>query len=1436
MPPRLIDIGINLTDPMFRGLYNGKQAHVDDLAQVLFRSKRAGVDRMIVTGGNLSDCKEALDLVKNHDGLFMTVGCHPTRCSEFESHADGPEGYFNALKAYLDNPETKGKVVAIGECGLDYDRLHFCPKETQQKYFERQFDLAESTCLPMFLHNRNTGEDFGKLVTQHRSRFTHGVVHSFTGSVEEMQQYLDLGLYIGINGCSLKTEENLKVAVSVPLDRLMLETDGPWCDIRPTHASFKHLSKMTPEQQAMYSPPSKKKEKFESGLMVKNRNEPCTMGQVLHVMADLHGMDPDTLADIVYRNTTKVFFPDRSVHPTKLAQRMKKDDGSSTTNGDPKKRKGPFNTLWGSTDFDGYGVNGVGDHSDEQDEGKDSGNIDPAPTPRKRKSREANGGTKIGGVEVKTRQLQEDTPSKKQKSGTAPPNPPVNSAFVNFFNKVQVNDIKKPKESASPSSMPASSPHSASPQTVSASQPAKSLKEMFDRSTSSLRPQETPTDIDPQEGAEKANIESIDLTCQASSSSGKFKPLDSEPAPREARKKNDSVTKTSTSMNEPSVAEPVSEMMDVDDDEPAQSTPVKSKKFSTKSRSKATKSKKVATNDELEENPRTAPAKGSGTKKRKPVTTDKQGSETKFEDAAEAPKEDPPKEDPPKNRSVLEFFKFQPKSEVKVAGTPQDKAAAGTTISGEAELATTKITTKGDQDQDQTPMYSRPRSHSSKPVTPSFSASVKSTITTPADESLKEDTKEVVLEEPAALVDEASSLSGSEKPSQPRRRRLVRASHLQRTYNESSGSDEEQEGLVQTARKRRVPNERKQDDGTGRDTDPLPESEPEPETEPEQELAHVAASRQLFKSYFGSTSSLPLTPKVPKELVSEANNETKCFDLGVARPAQKTYSKKPAPVLKKKAQRKRSAFSGSDEPGSDRDSRSDDDLSDFEIKVDEKPDPNQKSISSMFAKAPPRPTWALPVVKPERRKELTSQSQSLLSGGLVNVGNTCYLNSVLQALRNTPGCTDTLYLMMRRILKSAELTGRDLKSGTYKWRIFEQVITTFHDLDNREGRSAADQIYERSLCPKQIIETLRGGKSQFNTSGQQDVPEFLLYLISHFDDIQKAAQRMGAKAEVMLKVNVGIETETEIETKTATSTLPATSIVTSRSSSASSSSSNSSLFSYSTTSSTTTTTITSAANWEPVNDLFQISTERVQVCAKCNKVTIKNDRDFDLTVQIDTANPGLIRDLEWGISDTMKQEVTTEDNKRYCERCKTNEHAHISNFFTSLPKIMILRLQRSNFMQGAVKIPNGVACSQRMNFREWMSSTYQGDHPDYELCAIIVHRGREMFAGHYFAYIRKDTEIETAITEPDGESWIEKKSYSWLKYNDSSVDPVSDEDMEKLFSGNVKKTTISDSNSPGENNKAHISGEDKIDLSALTSILDSHVATPYVYLYRRLDN
>jgi len=106
--------------------------------------------------------------------MFITAGVHPTRCKKFEQSGNGEKYLADIKKLILAHP---GKVVAIGECGLDYDRLHFCDKPTQIKYFfffslsrrelncqlrwfERQFELAESTHLPLFLHSRNTGSDF----------------------------------------------------------------------------------------------------------------------------------------------------------------------------------------------------------------------------------------------------------------------------------------------------------------------------------------------------------------------------------------------------------------------------------------------------------------------------------------------------------------------------------------------------------------------------------------------------------------------------------------------------------------------------------------------------------------------------------------------------------------------------------------------------------------------------------------------------------------------------------------------------------------------------------------------------------------------------------------------------------------------------------------------------------------------------------------------------------------------------------------------------------------------------------------------------------------------------------------------------------------------------------------------------------------------------
>ncbi|ETN09575.1 hypothetical protein, variant 3 [Phytophthora nicotianae INRA-310] len=226
---KMIDIGANLTDPVFTGLYRGKQKHESDLTAILARAKTFGVDKIIVTGGNLEESHKALQLAKEKEGnglpqLFSTVGVHPTRCSEFEANGKDPDTYFAELLAVCEQGQKEGKVVAIGECGLDYDRLEFCDKATQLKYFEKQFQLAELTKLPLFLHNRNTGGDFYDMISKNRSRFSNGVVHSFTGEKEEMLKLVELGLYIGVNGCSLKTAENLECVKAIPLERLMIET------------------------------------------------------------------------------------------------------------------------------------------------------------------------------------------------------------------------------------------------------------------------------------------------------------------------------------------------------------------------------------------------------------------------------------------------------------------------------------------------------------------------------------------------------------------------------------------------------------------------------------------------------------------------------------------------------------------------------------------------------------------------------------------------------------------------------------------------------------------------------------------------------------------------------------------------------------------------------------------------------------------------------------------------------------------------------------------------------------------------------------------------------------------------------------------------------------------------------------------------------------
>lgn len=293
---KYIDIGANLTDEMYQGLYHGSKKHEPDLDAVLARAWDGGLDKIIITGGSTTDSQKAIEMAQSDSRLYATVGCHPTRCNDFLQDA---EGYLNSLKALI--KDNKDKVVAIGECGLDYERLHFCEKDIQLKYFEYQLQLSREFSLPLFLHCRAAADDLVAILAKNRDSVVGGVVHSFDGSEDALQKILDLGMYIGINGCSLRTQENLEVVTKIPRDRLMIETDCPWCEVKPTHPGYTHV---------VTKFPTVKKEKYTVGSnnQVKGRNEPVNIIQVLEILAAVRKENIDELAVAIYDNTNKLFF------------------------------------------------------------------------------------------------------------------------------------------------------------------------------------------------------------------------------------------------------------------------------------------------------------------------------------------------------------------------------------------------------------------------------------------------------------------------------------------------------------------------------------------------------------------------------------------------------------------------------------------------------------------------------------------------------------------------------------------------------------------------------------------------------------------------------------------------------------------------------------------------------------------------------------------------------------------------------------------------------------------------------------------------------------------------------------------------------------------------------------------------------------------------
>ena len=262
MPHELIDIGANLA-------HDGFDADRDEMMQ---RASDAGVTAMIVTGSSDESNVRAAELSKASDGvLFSTAGVHPHHAADYTDESD-------ALIRRLVNDS---RVVAVGECGLDYFR-NFSPRDAQLSAFKRQLDIAhESASLPVFLHQRDAHEDFVDVMTPRLPDISRAVAHCFTGNETALRQYIDMGLYIGITGwiCDERRGKDLYDIVHlIPDDRLLVETDAPYLlprTIRPRPKS--------------------------------RRNEPMYLPEVVRVIAEAREQSPEHVAEISRANTIRFF-------------------------------------------------------------------------------------------------------------------------------------------------------------------------------------------------------------------------------------------------------------------------------------------------------------------------------------------------------------------------------------------------------------------------------------------------------------------------------------------------------------------------------------------------------------------------------------------------------------------------------------------------------------------------------------------------------------------------------------------------------------------------------------------------------------------------------------------------------------------------------------------------------------------------------------------------------------------------------------------------------------------------------------------------------------------------------------------------------------------------------------------------------------------------
>lgn len=196
----------------------------EDLDEVIERARDAGIEKMVVVGFDRKTIERTMKLIDEHSDVYGVIGWHPV---------DAVDCTDEDLE-WIEELSKHEKIVGIGETGLDY-HWEKSPKDIQKEVFRKQIALAKRVNLPIIIHNRESTEDCVEVLKEENAGEIGGIMHAFSADENVADEILDMNFYISLGGpVTFKNAQLPKdIAVHVPLEKLLVETDAPFLTPHP---------------------------------------------------------------------------------------------------------------------------------------------------------------------------------------------------------------------------------------------------------------------------------------------------------------------------------------------------------------------------------------------------------------------------------------------------------------------------------------------------------------------------------------------------------------------------------------------------------------------------------------------------------------------------------------------------------------------------------------------------------------------------------------------------------------------------------------------------------------------------------------------------------------------------------------------------------------------------------------------------------------------------------------------------------------------------------------------------------------------------------------------------------------------------------------------------------------------------------------------------